>query len=151
MPNISKLAVIIATLIFFPTITLGSDLELKTFVENAQEHIEKVGFQTACKEFEKKNTKFNKGELYIFAYDFKGYCLCHGAKPFLIGKELINIRDKKGKYLIQEMIKKAQIDEQGYIDYYWPNPLTNKVSKKRGYILKINSRIWIGSGYYPKE
>ena len=136
---------------FYSPLALSNDFDLKRFVQNAKVFIEKEGLEKACKSFSTKNSKFNKGEFYIFAYDFKGHCLCHGAKPFLVGKKLINIRDKKGKYLIQDMITMAQKDEQGFIDYYWPNPLTNKVSKKRGYILRVNQRVWIGSGYYPKD
>jgi cytochrome c len=90
---------------------------------------------------------FHDRDLYVFIYDMKGLNLAHGARPALIGKTLIDLKDQDGKYLIREMIDIAKGPGNGWINYKWPNPLTNKIEDKASYI-ELMGDYFIGVGIY---
>jgi signal transduction histidine kinase len=90
---------------------------------------------------------FHDRDLYPFIYDLKGLCVAHGARPALVGKNLISLKDQDGKYLIQEMIDIANGPRRGWVDYKWPNPLTNKIEDKSSYIEKLGD-YFVGVGVY---
>jgi hypothetical protein len=74
--------------------------------------------------------------------------VAHGARPILIGKNLISIKDQDGKYLIQEMIELAKDKGGGWIEYKWPHPTTNKIEDKTSYIEKMGD-YFVGVGVRP--
>jgi signal transduction histidine kinase len=51
----------------------------------------------------------------------------------LIGKNLIDLKDQDGRYLIREIIAMAKGVGHGWVDYQWPNSLTNKIEAKSSY------------------
>ena len=119
-------------------------IELVNFVKEAVEFAKKEGFEKACNEFN-DGTKFKKGEYYIFAYDYEGKVLCHGAKKKLIGKNLISFKDKKGNELIKDLIDAAKKDG-GFVKYVWPLPDSADIADKLGYALPVDKKWWVGSG-----
>ncbi|HEY4920948.1 MAG TPA: cache domain-containing protein, partial [Xanthobacteraceae bacterium] len=60
---------------------------------------------------------------------------------------LISLKDQNGVYLIQEMIVVAKNAGSGWVDYKWPNPITNKIEDKSSYIEKMGG-YFIGVGVY---
>ena len=124
-------------------------IELVNFVKEAVEFAKKEGFEKACNEFN-DGTKFKKGEYYIFAYDYEGKVLCHGAKKKLIGKNLISFKDKKGNELIKDLIDAAKKDG-GFVKYVWPLPDSEDIADKLGYALPVDKKWWVGSGIYYKK
>lgn len=123
-------------------------LELVKFVKEAVTFAKKAGFEKACKEFN-DGKKFKRGELYIFAFDYKGNCLCHGAKKSLIGNNHFNLKGKKGVLLIQKLIKAAQA-KGAYVKYMWTLPKSKTLADKLSYALPVDEKFWIGSGIYFK-
>jgi signal transduction histidine kinase len=73
--------------------------------------------------------------------------MAHGARPALIGKNLFDLKDQDGKYLIRELIAIAQGPGSGWVDYKWPNPLSNKIEDKSSYVEKMGDYI-VGVGVY---
>ena len=124
-------------------------IELVNFVKEAVEFAKKEGFEKACNEFN-DGPKFKKGEYYIFAYDYEGKVLCHGAKKKLIGKNLISFKDKKGNELIKDLIDAAKKDG-GFVKYVWPLPDSEDIADKLGYALPVDKKWWVGSGIYYKK
>ena len=125
-----------------------SKAEVVTFVKSAVIYAKKNGKDMALKEFMDKKGQFIKGELYIYAYDFKGTVISHGGQPALVGKNLIGMKDKNGVMVIQELIKLAS-KGSGWLEYSWPNPVhNNAVEKKLGYVEKVDDTWWLGSGMY---
>jgi cytochrome c len=76
-----------------------------------------------------------------------GNCVAHGARPALIGKNLFDLKDQDGKYLIREMIDVAKGPGSGWVDYKWPNPLSNKIEDKTSYVEKMGD-YFVGVGVY---
>ena len=70
----------------------------------AVEHVERVGSEQAFMDFtDKANKRWQKNDLYVFAYTMDGVNVAHGANPKLIGKNLIEMKDPEGKSLIKEL------------------------------------------------
>ena len=68
------------------------------------------------------------------------------------GKNRLNLQDAKGKYLIQEIIKKGMQPEGGFTDYHFPRPGSDTPSPKRGYSLYFKPFDWVvGTGAYVDE
>jgi hypothetical protein len=126
----------------------GSKAEAVAMVRRVQEMFKKDGPQATFKAVsDKSNKEFQDRDLYPFIYDLKGICVAHGARPALIGKNLIGLKDQDGKYLIQEMVKIAEGSGNGWVDYKWPNPITNKIEDKSSYIEKMGN-YFVGVGIY---
>lgn len=96
---------------------------------------------------DKADPAFHDRDLYPFIYDLKGVNVAHGARPALVGKNLISIKDQNGVYLIQEMIALAKGPGSGWIDYKWPNPITDKIEDKSSYVVKMGD-YFVGVGVY---
>ena len=91
---------------------------------------------------------FRDGSGYFFVYDTDGVVIAHAVDPDLVGKNLFSIRDKTGKYFVREKIAAARAGG-GFVDYYWPEPKTKEVKKKRVYVEMIpGTNYLIGSGVY---
>jgi signal transduction histidine kinase len=128
----------------------GSKDEAVAMVKRVEAMFKKDGTQATFKAVSDKSTKeFHDRDLYPFIYDMKGICVAHGARPALIGKNLIDLKDQDGKYLIREMIKLSQGAGSGWIDYKWPNPITNKIEDKSSYVEKMGN-YFVGVGIYKQ-
>jgi signal transduction histidine kinase len=126
----------------------GTKEEAVSMVKRVQETFVKDGADATFKAVSDKSTKeFHDRDLYPFIYDMNGVNVAHGARPALIGKNLIDLKDQDGIYLIREMIKIANGPGSGWVDYKWPNPLTNKIEDKTSYIEKMGN-YFVGVGAY---
>ena len=84
----------------------GSKDEAVAMVKRVQAMYAQDGLEATLKAVSDKSVgEFHDRDLYPFIYDMNGTCIAHGARPALIGKNLIDIKDQDGKYLIQEIIK----------------------------------------------
>lgn len=120
------------------------------FVEEAAAYVKKVGREAALKEFSNRKGKFvrEKGELYIYAYDFKCVCLAHGYTPDLVGRDLTEKKDNHGLLVIQQLRDTVVRDGKGFVEYGWTDPATGKEGRKLGYVVKVDDSLWLGSGIY---
>jgi len=126
----------------------GTKDEAVLMVKRVQEKFRKDGAEATFKAVTDQSTKeFHDRDLYPFIYDLNGVNVAHGARPALVGKNLISLKDQDGKYLIKEMVGMAKGQGGGWIDYKWPNPLTNKIEDKASYIEKMGDYL-VGVGVY---
>ena len=131
-------ALSIATLTMFaPAMAaeFGTKEEAIAMVKRVQEQFKKDGPEVTFKAVSDKSVKeYHDRDLYPFIYfrdgDKKGLYVAHGARPALIGKKLIDLKDQDGKYLIREMVDIANGPGSGWVDYKWPNPINNKIEDK---------------------
>jgi len=92
-------------------------------------------------EFSKPKGQFDKGELYVFAYDLKGVMVAHPKNPTLIGKNLIDVPDSEGKLFRKDIVELAKSKGSGWVEYMYLNPETNELEFKRTYLQKIGDII----------
>lgn len=127
----------------------GNKDEAKTLVDAAVEHVKKVGPEKAFKDFTTDKAAWNQKDLYVMAYDSKGTCVGHGANEKLVGKNLIELKDPNGKFLVKEMTDMAMGKGNGWVEYEWPHPQTKKIESKATYVRKLgNYDGWVGVGIY---
>ena len=133
-----------------PAAEFGSKDEAVAMVKRVQAEFKKAGPEATFKDVSDKATAdFHDRDLYPFIYDMSGLCVAHGARPALIGKNLIDLKDQDGKFLIREMVAISTGPGSGWIDYKWPNPLTNKIEDKSSYVEKMGD-YFVGVGVYKQ-
>ena len=135
---------------------------LKTQIDNIKNNIEniinicenKTNNNVSIKELQHiilnqlRAYRFGK-DGYVFVYNTKGVNIMHPVKPQLEGKNLLDLKDKNGKYLIRELIKASTSKTNHFVEYLWQQPSTNKIVEKLGYAQNIPQWNWmIGSGLY---
>ena len=125
--------------------------QIVALVARAAALIESKG-RDAFPEFKKKDSKWYKGETYVFVDDMNGTVLVNPPTPEIEGKNLIDMKDAKGKALIREFIEIAKTKGSGWVDYWWPTPGEDKHSKKMSYIKKAKmpngEMVIVGAGIY---
>jgi hypothetical protein len=138
----------------FPKKGGGTPAEAMKMVEEAIAYIkanrQEKDFEKAYAEISNPNGMFVDRDLYITVYDMNGKCLAHGNNPGAIEKNLINLQDPDGKFLIKERIEMARIKKSGWQDYKHANPLTQKVEPKMYYFEKYGD-IVVGCGAYKRD
>ena len=116
-----------------------------------------IYLESTEKELQKKTLKiinsirYGKDQSgYMFIYNSKGICVLHAAKPSLIGKNLYEFKDKKGNYVIQDLIKAADSSSDGgFFQYFWPKPGSDTPIAKISFARKLKGWDWnIGTGSY---
>ena len=115
--------------------------EAKMMVEQAVAFVKENGKTKALQEFNKPNGKFVKGDLYVFAYDLNAVMMAHPINPKLIGKNLFNEADSKGKLFRKEIVELAKSKGSGFVDYTYLNPKTKALEPKTTYIQKVEDII----------
>ena len=145
-----------------PAISSGSDMgkvALKSSFAVAQQEcvlkcqaakaaILKDGLDAVVKEVNEKDEDYVSDVTYVFVQKIDGTMIGHPYKPSLIGKNLIDTKDKAGKPFFCEFVKVASEKGSGWVDYTWPKPNEEKPSLKTSYILKVNDNVFVGAGIY---
>ena len=121
--------------------------EAKALVEKAEAFAKVHGKEKCLAEISKSDGQFVKGDLYVFAYDMKGVVVAHPKIPKLIGQNLYDKPDSRGKLFRKEIIEKAKAEGSGWVDYFYLNPQTGKEEDKTTYFKKVGDVV-IGCGAY---
>ena len=128
----------------------GTRDEAVAMVKRVEDMFAKTGADSTFKAVSDKSVaSFHDRDLYPFIYDLSGRCVAHGARPALIGKNLLDLKDQDGKYLIREMIHIASGPGSGWVSYKWPNPINNKIEDKASYVEKMGD-YFVGVGVYQQ-
>jgi cytochrome c len=126
----------------------GTRDEAVAMVKRVQEKFKKDGADATFKAVTEKAEEFNERDLYPFVYTLDGTkCVAHGANSALVGKNLIDLRDQDGKYLIRELAETAKSAGHGWVDYKWPNPITRMIDPKSSYVERMGD-YFVGVGVY---
>ena len=90
---------------------------------------------------------------YIFIFNSNGICVLHSAKPALNGKNMYEVKDKKGNYIIKNLIKAADSSSDGgFFQYFWPKPGSDTPIAKLSFARKLKGWDWnIGTGIYTDD
>jgi cytochrome c len=146
---------LLAALFVTPSANAGSEFGTKeeavAMVKRVQEMFAEKGADATFEAVDdKSNKEFHDRDLYPFILDFKGIWVAHGARPELIGKSGLDVKDPDGKYIGREMIEITKDSGTGWVDYKWPNPLTNKIEDKSAYVAKLGENYFVGVGVYSR-
>jgi len=107
--------------------------EARYLVQKAVAFLKANGKEKALAEFNRRDGRFVKGDLYVFAYDLNGVMVAHPVNPELVGKNLLNEPDSKGKLFRKKIVELAKAMGAGWVDYTYLNPVTKKEEHKTTY------------------
>lgn len=129
----------------------GTAEEASALVKKAVAYIKANGKEKAFAAINDSKGQFVDRDLYIFVYDMKGTNLAigNGNAAKMNGKNLLDLRDADGKYIIKGFIDILNSKNSGWFDYKWPNPVTKAVEAKSSYVEKVDDLI-VGSGIYKQ-
>ena len=141
-----KLAILISVLTLIlgfvvSAFASGSQADAKALVEKAATFFKSNGKEKALAEFSKSKGTFDKGDLYVFAYDMNATIVAHPKNVKLIGKNLLEVPDTDGKLFRKEIVEVAKNKGSGWVDYKYMNPETKKVEHKTTYVLRVEDTI----------
>lgn len=125
----------------------GTADEAVAMVKKSVVFLKKNGKEKAFAEFSNPEGKFIKGDLYVMVYDMDGLNKAHGGNPKLVGKNLLEIKDANGVFIVKRFIEVAKDKGKGWVDYIWPNTVTTAVEQKSTYVEKVDDLL-IGVGIY---
>jgi methyl-accepting chemotaxis protein len=93
-----------------------------------------------------------QGNNYFFVTGMDNKSVVNPANPKIVGKDMSNFKDAKGKFFVVEMSKLAGAKGAGFIDYDWPKPGSEKPIGKTSYIKLFAPWGWIiGTGVYNDD
>ncbi|MBU6481665.1 MAG: cache domain-containing protein [Nitrospirae bacterium] len=93
-------------------------------------------------------------DTYVFVDTPDGTELVNAGQPSLEGKNLMGVRDVKGKAVVQDEIALAMKDGSGWVDLYWYKPGQNTPARKQTFVRKVQSAqdtYIVGAGIYGEE
>ena len=121
---------------------------VKATVEKAVKLIQEKGEAGAFPLLSDPNGEYVDGELYVFTYNMDGTIIQH-LRPKLVGMNMMNIKDKKGRCIGCDFVRIAKEENAGWSEYYWPTPNEKTVSVKAAYIMKVpGMERFVGAGIY---
>ena len=141
------------------TMSDGHKTELKALVDSAAlsmaAGIEGVADQSQIVETLRKLNNpirfFDNKSGYFFIYDLNGICISLPPKRSLEGKDLSEMKDKNGLYLVKELAAAAK-NGGGFVSYVWPKPPSNDLKPKLSYARMIpGTDFFIGTGIYTDD
>jgi hypothetical protein len=129
-----------------PAAGLASPEEAKAFALKAAEFLRASGPEKAFPAFTAPGGDWHDRDLYVFVYDDTGHAVAHGGNPALVGKSLIDLKDVDGVTFVRSMVA---IQDAGWVDYKWKNPVSGTVDLKTSYIIRVD-HYRVGVGAYKK-
>ncbi len=111
--------------------------------------IKNKGIDYATQELYKKKSSFVWSDSYIFLMDIDGKILAHPFAPKLKGRNMLTIKDLKGKYFFWEFVQVAKSEGEGWVISHWPKLKESSPAKKYCYIYRIpDTPYFVGAGTY---
>lgn len=121
--------------------------EARALVEDAAAFLREKGRDAAIAELSRRDGRFVKGDLYVFAYDLNGVMVAHPVNPSLVGRNMLKEPDSKGKLFRKMIVDLAVTVGSGWVDYTYLNPVRKKEEAKTTYFLKEDDLILCCGAY----
>lgn len=118
-------------------------------VKAAAAYLKEHGTDKTLEALNDPKGNFVKGTLYVFAYDSKGTLVANSLKMGLVGQNLLDLPDSKGKKFRREIVERANKGETGWVDYVSQHPQSGDLEEKTTYFQKEGSLI-LACGIYKK-
>jgi cytochrome c len=141
----------LATTLLAGTAHASSMDEAKRTTKRAVSYVKYQGKAKALAEFGKPRGMFEKGDLYVWAYDLDGVMLAHPKNPELVGKKLVDVPDSDGKLFRKEIVEKTRAKGRAWVDYKYLNPETKQLEYKTTYCELVSDLIVCCGAYEEYE
>ncbi|MES2295393.1 MAG: cache domain-containing protein [Pseudomonadota bacterium] len=125
----------------------GSADEAVAMVKKTIAFMKANGDEKAFAEVSNPKGQFVDRDLYVFIALIGGNTMAHGANPRMIGKRMVELKDRDGKYFIREFENVVETKGSGWVDYKWPHPVSKEIVQKSTYVEKFGKYL-VGCGIY---
>jgi signal transduction histidine kinase len=110
--------------------------DAKALTLKAADLIAAKGLDEAAQAFNTEG-EFKHGEIYVNVIDFAGVWKVYPPRPAGVGQSVINVKDPDGRPLVQDILAVAKEKGEGWVEYRWPNPASNKIEPKITFVKRI--------------
>jgi uncharacterized protein len=130
----------------------GTRDEAVAMVRRVQEKFKREGADATFRAINNKAPGFVDRDLFPFVHKIDGtLCVANGVTPAVRGKNMFDLKDQDGKFMVQEFVKIANSSPgYGWSDYRWLNPVTGTIEDKSAFIDRIGDYL-VGVGVYKNE
>jgi signal transduction histidine kinase len=93
-------------------------------------------------------------DVYVFVDDVHGVELVNPGQPTMEGRNIMELKDIKGKMVTKEYIEGALKHGNTWVDYYWYRPGSDKLAHKYTYAKKVmfgGVTYVVGAGLYVED
>jgi cytochrome c len=111
--------------------------EAKTMAIQAAELLVKDGPEVAFRRFSDPADSFIDRDLYVFVLDMAGRIWFNAAFPTPPGRNILGSRDPNGRFFVKDMIKVAETNGEGWVEYEWVSPCTGEMTPKSAYVVRV--------------
>ena len=74
--------------------------------------------------------------------------IAHGSNPKLVGKDLMELKDPEGRFMVKMAIEVAKSKGHGWTENYkFKNPTTEKLQEKAMFVERVGDA-YVGVGIY---
>jgi uncharacterized protein len=129
----------------------GTREEAIAMVKRVQAKVKKDGLEATFKAINSGAKEFKDRDLYAFMLDFDGNDPANAGVPAVVGKNIMDLKDQDGKFLVRGLLAVAMNQGSGWYDYRWPNPATKTIEDKSTYVERVGDRYMVGVGIYRSE
>jgi cytochrome c len=134
-----------------PAFAAGDSDTVMELVNKAMDMFKTQGKDYTLKALNASSGPLRKGAIYVFSVDFKGRFTTHPVQEDLRGQDAWELQDAKGKFIVQEFIKIAKEQGQGWCEYWWIRVGETTPTLKKTYIKRVPGEdLLLGAGYYIK-
>ena len=126
---------------------------IEDVVNRASELVAGKG-ENAFNQLRDKKGPFVFMNTYVFVNSPDGTELVNPAQPSLEGKNIMNVKDLKSKFLVKDYITAAMDRGSAWVEYYWYLPGQNTPALKQSFVRKVvsgDNTYIVGSGFYPQD
>jgi len=126
----------------------------KAFIEDVVDHAARLIAERgkdAFAQLRDKTGPFVFMDTYVFVESPDGTELVNPAQPSFEGRNLMSMRDLRGKHVVMEEIAAAMKGGSAWLDLYWFKPGANTPARKQTYVRKVQANgdtFIVGSGIY---
>lgn len=113
--------------------------QVKTLTQEAAKLLQSRDLDSARRAFDTEGA-YRFGEIYVNVIDGNGTWLVYPPNPKHEGKSVLNVRDADGKLLVQDIIRLARSQGEGWVEYRWLNPVSNRVEPKMSYVKYLSDK-----------
>ena len=118
----------------------------KTLTIEAAALVQEKGVD-AVKPIFHSDPKWKFADIYVTVLDYNGVWLVYPVKPEGEGKSVLNVKDPDGHFIVQEIIKTAREQGEGWVSYRWLSPVTKQIEPKVTYVKNVpdkNVIVYVG-------
>ncbi|MGE5492533.1 MAG: cache domain-containing protein [Actinomycetota bacterium] len=125
----------------------GTPDEAKSLVKKAIAHFKAHGQEKTMAALNDPKGAFIDRDLYVFVHDDEGIYFAIAPKPTFIGKNMTEVKDANGKYIVKDQIEKLKTADSMWQEYDWQNPVTGKIEHKKTYCEKVGKMQFCSGAY----